>query len=285
MAKNKVSEWSSTPANNTDIANIDIAEGCAPSGVNNAIREVMAQVKDMQTGADGDNFTVGGNLSVTGTSAFTGAITASGGVSGNVTGNLTGNVTGNCSGTSLNVTGVVAVANGGTGLSTLTANNVLLGNGTSSPSFVAPGTANNSLKSNGTTWISDPGITSTSGTAPYYGARAFVTFDGTGTDGTNMTLLSSGNVSSVYKNSVGDYTVNFTTALPSANYAMSGSSKFYNAPNPNNEGTGASVSFSGYTPPTTSACRVWNVWLNESTGAINVVQPADTDRISLVFFI
>ncbi len=70
MAKNKVSEWSSTPANNTDIGGINIAEGCAPSGINNAIRELMAQVKDMQSGTDADNFTIGGNLSVTGTTAL-----------------------------------------------------------------------------------------------------------------------------------------------------------------------------------------------------------------------
>lgn len=76
MAKNKISEWSSTPANNTDIGGIDIAEGCAPSGINNAIREMMAQVKDMQAGLDGDNFTVGGNLSVTGTTTLTGNATA-----------------------------------------------------------------------------------------------------------------------------------------------------------------------------------------------------------------
>jgi len=67
MPKNKVSEWSSTAANNTDIAGINIAEGCAPSGINNAIRELMAQVKDMQAGTDADNFAVGGNLTVTGT--------------------------------------------------------------------------------------------------------------------------------------------------------------------------------------------------------------------------
>lgn len=75
MAKNKISEFSSTPANNTDIAGINIAEGCAPSGINNAIRELMAQLKDQQTGSDGDNFTVGGNLAVTGTSTFTGIAT------------------------------------------------------------------------------------------------------------------------------------------------------------------------------------------------------------------
>ena len=67
MSKDKVSEWSATAANNTDIGGINIAEGCAPSGINNAIRELMAQVKDMQAGTDADNFAVGGNLTVTGT--------------------------------------------------------------------------------------------------------------------------------------------------------------------------------------------------------------------------
>ena len=72
MPKDKVSEWSSTPANNTDIGGINIAEGCAPSGINNAIRELMAQLKDMQSGTDGDSFTVGGDLLVSGsTSTFT----------------------------------------------------------------------------------------------------------------------------------------------------------------------------------------------------------------------
>lgn len=92
MPKNKISEFSSTPANNTDIGGIDIAEGCAPSGINNAIRELMAQLKDQQAGTDADNFTVGGNLSVTGTSTLTGAVTAPAGITGNLTGNVTGNV-------------------------------------------------------------------------------------------------------------------------------------------------------------------------------------------------
>ena len=76
MPKNKVSEWSATAANNTDIGGINIAEGCAPSGINNAIRELMAQVKDMQAGSDADNFVVGGNLSVTGTTTLTGTTAA-----------------------------------------------------------------------------------------------------------------------------------------------------------------------------------------------------------------
>ena len=50
--------------------------------------------------------------------------------------------------------GTLAVTNGGTGLTTLTANNVILGNGTSTPQFVAPGASGNLLTSNGTTWAS-----------------------------------------------------------------------------------------------------------------------------------
>lgn len=46
------------------------------------------------------------------------------------------------------------VANGGTGRTTLTANNVVLGNGASAVNFVAPGTNGNVLTSNGTTWTS-----------------------------------------------------------------------------------------------------------------------------------
>jgi len=58
MPRTKISEFSATAADNTDIDSIDIAEGCAPSGINNAIRELMAQLKDMQTGASGDTFTL-----------------------------------------------------------------------------------------------------------------------------------------------------------------------------------------------------------------------------------
>ena len=50
--------------------------------------------------------------------------------------------------------GTLGVANGGTGASTLAANNVLLGNGTSAPLTVAPGTSGNVLTSNGATWTS-----------------------------------------------------------------------------------------------------------------------------------
>ena len=57
------------------------------------------------------------------------------------------------------------------------------------------------------------------GSAPVYGARAWCTFNGT-TTGTNAPI-SGGNVTSVTRNSTGDYTVNFSSALP-ANYALAG---------------------------------------------------------------
>lgn len=44
MAKNSVNDYDQTAANNTDVASINIAEGCAPSNINNAIRAIMAHI-------------------------------------------------------------------------------------------------------------------------------------------------------------------------------------------------------------------------------------------------
>jgi hypothetical protein len=100
MAKVKISEFSTTAGNNTDINSINIAEGCAPSGINDAIRELMRQLKEFQTGGAGDsvnsggdfsvatnkftvasasgNTSVAGTLGVTGTTTLTGALVANG---------------------------------------------------------------------------------------------------------------------------------------------------------------------------------------------------------------
>jgi hypothetical protein len=51
--------------------------------------------------------------------------------------------------------------------------------------------------------------------AQAYGCRAWVNFNGTGT----VAIRASGNVSSITDNGTGDYTVNFTTNMPDANYA------------------------------------------------------------------
>lgn len=75
---------------------------------------------------------------------------------------------------------------------------------------------------NATTATTATALSTASGSAPSYSARAWVNFNGTGTIGTNQTIRASGNVASVYKNAVGDYTITFTTAMADANYAVTG---------------------------------------------------------------
>lgn len=55
-----------------------------------------------------------------------------------------------------------------------------------------------------------------SGSAPIYAARAWVNFNGTGT----VAIRASGNVSSITDRAVGKYTINFSTSMPDANYAV-----------------------------------------------------------------
>ena len=50
MAKNTIAQYSATASSNTDVANIDIDEGMAPSNVNNAMRAIMGHLKDMDVG-------------------------------------------------------------------------------------------------------------------------------------------------------------------------------------------------------------------------------------------
>jgi len=64
--------------------------------------------------------------------------------------------------------------------------------------------------------INSAQIATVSGTAPLYLARAWVNFNGTGT----VAIRASGNVTSITDNGVGDYTVNFTNAMPDANFAV-----------------------------------------------------------------
>jgi hypothetical protein len=78
MAKTKISEFSATAADNTDITNINIAEGCSPANVNNAIRSLMALLKDQQAGTSGDPFTVAGTFALTGGLTLDGTAGASG---------------------------------------------------------------------------------------------------------------------------------------------------------------------------------------------------------------
>lgn len=90
---------------------------------------------------------------------------------------------------------------------------------TSLTALTAGGLPDNSVL---TADIADANITAAkmsgaqTGTAPVFGIRAWVNFNGSGT----LAVNGSGNVSSVTDNNTGDYTVNFTTAMPSANYGV-----------------------------------------------------------------
>ena len=113
------------------------------------------------------------------------------------------------------------------------------------------------ISTGGPSWTSGGDLSFNSGygsSAVAYGCRAWVNFDGD-----PITIRASGNVSSITDNGTGDYTVNFTAAMPDANYSIVGgfsrepvgggnSTNTYNI-NTNNT-TGADVA------PTTSGFRV-----------------------------
>jgi hypothetical protein len=78
MAKTKISEFSATAADNTDITNINIAEGCSPANLNNAIRSLMSVLKNQQDGSSGDPFTVAGTLVASGQAVSSGTLNVTG---------------------------------------------------------------------------------------------------------------------------------------------------------------------------------------------------------------
>jgi hypothetical protein len=103
----------------------------------------------------------------------------------------------------------------GTGTGTVTS---VSGTGTAS-GLTLSGTVTTSgnLTLSGTASVA--ALSTASGSAPSYSARAWVNFNGTGT----VAIRASGNVSSISDNGVGDYTMNFSTAMQDANYAGMGS--------------------------------------------------------------
>lgn len=115
----------------------------------------------------------------------------------------------------------------------------------------------------GTASLAEP-----SGSAPLYMCRAWVNFNGTGT----VAIRASGNVSSITDNGVGDYTVNFTTAMSDANYSMNvtcssnGTNNFIGTTVFTNASTGANVA------PTTSAAR-----LNTGVYGVGTFDPTYVD--------
>jgi hypothetical protein len=114
----------------------------------------------------------------------------------------------------------------------------------------------------GTASLAEP-----TGGAPLYMARAWVNFNGTGT----VAIRASGNVTSITDNGTGDYTVNFTTAMPDANYSM------VNASAQNTSIGPIPVGFQSATAPTASAARV-------ECGAFSNNSRLDSAYLTLAFF-
>jgi hypothetical protein len=112
-----------------------------------------------------------------------------------------------------------------------------------------------------------------SGTAPLYAARAWVNFNGTGTPA----IRASGNVTSITDNNVGDYTINFTTAMPDANYsvvAMLRNTQTY----AQIQVTAANITQS--TAPTTSAVRINTSSQGDAATRANI----DSDYVTAAIF-
>ena len=88
MPRTKLSEFSSTPGDNTDVGGINIGEGCPPSNINDSIRQTMAYLKDFIDGSSGDTITTAkivattaeilSGQSVTGTATFNSAVVIGG---------------------------------------------------------------------------------------------------------------------------------------------------------------------------------------------------------------
>jgi hypothetical protein len=108
-----------------------------------------------------------------------------------------------------------------------------------------------------------------SGSAPIYACRAWVNFNGTGT----VAIRAAGNVSSITDNGTGDYTVNFTTAMPDANFAVVMSSKGENNATINSNNNPRPTA---YSLATTSGVRIFTCSL--ATVAL------DAENISVAIF-
>jgi len=78
MAKNKVSEWSNISDNNLDVGGINIADDMPPSFVNDAMREMMAQIRQWQSGLYEEPLTIKGDLDIQGGMTLNGQAGTSG---------------------------------------------------------------------------------------------------------------------------------------------------------------------------------------------------------------
>jgi len=89
-------------------------------------------------------------------------------------------------------------------------------------------------------------------------AKAWVSFTGIGTNGQPVTTLDKYNVSSVVRNTINSWTINFTAGtFSNANYIVTGCGRFQNS---SNNDSAPLFGVHRFTDPTTSACRVSCIW-------------------------
>jgi len=139
----------------------------------------------------------------------------------------------------VSLAGTLAVGSGGTSLTTLTANNVILGNGTSAPGFVAPGTNGNVLTSNGTTWSSTSPTMFFVGQTTLSGSSTVITLD----NSTYSSYLFLGsNIGTTAAASNVDFYIR-ANGVSSASYSSSGYATANGTPQGYNSSTNTSDTF------------------------------------------
>lgn len=246
-------------------------------------------------GTDFITTTSGGAVTIPGTLTVTGAVTLSNtlGVAQGGTGQtsytdgqlLIGNSTGNTlakstltAGSGISITNgagsITIAASGGSGTVTsvaagagmsfttiTTSGSVAMG----TPSTITNTSTNTASGTSHNHALTGELVETTAGSPLYYAARAWVNFNGTGT----VSIRNSVNVTSITDHNVGEYTVNFSTAMPDALYAVSGSAG----------GTSVQFFFNGASVTTAYAagsCRITSFHPN--------VGYRDDAQISAVFF-
>lgn len=204
MAKNTVGDWSTTAGNNSDVGGINIAEGTLAANINNAIREIMAQVATLNpkgaTELDADYQAKDATLTsiaALGTAANKGLYT-----------------------TGVDTWAEMDVTAAGRALlddADAAAQRTTLGLGTAATVDV----------------IDEDSFATDSATRPpsqqstkaYVDAslqvKAWVNFNGTGTVAINASF----NVSSITDNGTGNYTINFTNAMTDTDYSWIGTAR------------------------------------------------------------
>jgi hypothetical protein len=214
-------KYSLTPADNNAAPPNGAPEGMLPSAVNDTMRDMMAQIRDVGDGIRGGTYTMTAPVitggTITGATVTSNTFSSSGATitGGSINGTTIGATTASTGAFStLSATGVTTVQAGTVSDPAITTtgdtNTGIFFSAADTIDFAEGGVATGQFDSSGNfKFNSGYGSVATA-----YGCRAWVNFDGTGTPA----IRASGNVTSITDNGTGDYTVNFTNAMPDANY-------------------------------------------------------------------